>query len=126
MVIKYKKEPTQRQLKIGGEIRIAIAEVFSKNKLSHPFFEKHMFTVSEVKVSPDISVATVFMILPDELDQKQLLKFFNEIAKTIRKEIAPTINLKYMPDIRFVADDSVKHAAKISSLLKSVVKDEDK
>lgn len=123
MVMKYAKEPSQRQLKIGGEIRAAIAQVFSRNELSHPFFEKYMFTVSEVRVSPDISIATAFLILPDELDQKQLLKFFNEISKTIRKLIAPKVNLKFMPEIRFASDESVKKAAKISGLLKGINKD---
>ena len=122
MVLKYIKEPSQRQLKIGSEIRIAISEVFSRNELSHPFFEKYMFTVSEVRVSPDISLATAFLIMPDELDHKKLLKFFNEISKTIRKQIASKVNLKFMPEIRFAADESVKNAARINELLKDIKK----
>jgi ribosome-binding factor A len=122
MVYRYTKAPTSRQLKIGQAIRQALSEVFSKNELSHPFFEKLMVTVSEVRVGPDMKVATAFLILPDNSDQKAIIKFFNEIAPAIRKLITPKINLRFSPEIRFVYDESIKRAADLEEVFKKLKK----
>lgn len=120
MVLRYAKAPTQRQLRVGEEIRHALADMFIRNELNHPFFEKLMISISEVRVGPDLKIATAFLVMPDDIDQKALLKFFKDISPAIRKIISKKVNLRYAPDIRFAADDSVKYAAHIENLLKSV------
>lgn len=120
MVLRYAKAPSQRQLRVGEEIRHALAEMLIRNELSHPFFEKIMISVSEVRVGPDLKIATAFLIMPDDIDQKALLQLFKDISPTIRKIISKKVRLRYAPEIRFAADESVKNAAHIERLLKSI------
>jgi len=120
MVLRYAKAPTQRQLRVGEEIRHALADMFIRNELSHPFFEKIMISISEVRVGPDLKVATAFLVMPDDIDHKALLKLFKDISPTIRKIVGKKVLLRYTPELRFAADESVKYAARIESLLKSV------
>ncbi len=118
MVYRYTTAPTSRQLKVGQAIRQALSEILQRNELSHPFFEKTMITVSEVRVSPDLKVATAFLILPDNSDQKKIVKFFNEIAPTFRKLVTSKINLRFSPEIRFTIDDSIQKAAELEALFR--------
>jgi ribosome-binding factor A len=77
-----------------------------------------MITVSEVRVSSDLKVATAFLILPDSSDHKGIIKFFNDIAHTIRKLVTAKINLRFSPEIRFAIDDSIQKAAELEALFK--------
>lgn len=117
MVYRYHKPPTQRQLKVGEAIKHAVSEVFIRNELSHPFFEQVIITVSEARVSPDLKLATVFISAMDQVNEKDLVKFLNEISHTIRKLIVKKINLKYAPEIRFTIDQAVKEGAKIDAII---------
>lgn len=118
MVYRYTSPPTSRQLKVGQAIRHALADILLRNELSHPFFEKTMITVSEVRVSSDLKVATAFLILPDESDHKSIIKFFNDISQTFRKLVTAKINMRFSPEIRFTIDDSIQKAAELDALLK--------
>jgi ribosome-binding factor A len=120
MVYRYSKAPSQRQLKVSEEIRHALSDVLIKNELSHPFFEKHIITVSQVRISQDLKMATAFMAFPKELDENALLKMFNEIAPTFRKLITKKINLKFSPEIRFTLDESIKTGSEVDEILQKL------
>lgn len=118
MVLRYSKPASQRQLKISQMIRSALAEMFARGELSHPYFDNIMVTVSEVRVSADLKTATAFVVLPDDSNKKQIIKFFNQISPEVRKLITPKINLKYSPTVRFIVDESVENAKKIEDIIK--------
>lgn len=117
MVYRYHKPPTQRQLQVGEAIKHAISEVFIRNELSHPFFEKVLITVSEARISPDLKLATAFISAMDQVNENDLVKFLNEISHTIRKLVAKKIDLKFAPEIRFAIDKSFKEGAKIDQII---------
>jgi ribosome-binding factor A len=117
MVLRYHKEPSQRQLQVSEEIRRAISEVFIRNELSDPFFDKVMVTVSVVRISQDLKIATVFLALPKEADPKPILKALNEIAKPIRSLMIKKIKLRFSPELRFVIDESFKSGDEVDSIL---------
>lgn len=125
MVIRYSKAPSNRQLKVAEEIRYAISEILTNNDLSHPFFEQHRFTVTEVRVSGDLKLATVFLLVPVELDIKETIKFFNSIASRIRFMITEQINMKFSPQIRFVEDKAENESIELDKILQRIHTDED-
>ena len=122
MVYRYTKAPTQRQLRVSEEIRHALSEVITRNELSDPFFEKVRVTVSQVRISQDLKIATAFLALPDEVDQKAVIKSMNEIAYVIRKLISKKVILRFIPEICFVIDESIQTASEIESILSQIKK----
>jgi ribosome-binding factor A len=104
MVLRYTLPPSNRQLKVAEEIRIAISDILTQNRLSHPFFEVNIFTVTEVRISQDLKQATVFLLVPSNLEAPQVIKFFNEIAARLRQLVTEAIVLKFSPTLRFVED----------------------
>jgi len=117
MVMRYTNAPTQRQLKTAQGIRAALAEVFVRGELSHPFFESLIITVSEVRISADLKNATAFLILPTDAPKKEIMKLLNENVAAFRKIITPKLQMKYSPHLRFVPDDTADNAKKIDDLL---------
>ena len=120
MVIRYAQAPSARQLQTAQTIRGAIAEILIRGELAHPFFEKIMITVSEVRISRDLKLATAFLIFPTNSDKQKLLKLFNEISPQIRRLIASKINMRFSPEIRFVIDETSDNAKKIDDLLNKI------
>jgi ribosome-binding factor A len=120
MTYRYTKPPTQRQLRVAESIRHEIANILLRNELNHTFFEKHLISVSEVRISLDLKIATAFMIFPEDLDKKALLKFFKELSPIIRKLISKRMNLRFAPEIRFAIDDSLDKAFKVEKLLSKI------
>jgi ribosome-binding factor A len=122
MVLRYSKSPTQRQLKVAEAIRHAISEILIRGDLLPPLFDKYMISVSEVRISSDLKVATAFLILPDEANQKDLLAVFKELGPEFRRVVSSKVNLRFSPEIRFVVDDTVQKAAKIETMFKKLHK----
>ena len=117
MTYRYTKPPSQRQLRVAESIRHEIAAILLRGELNHPFFESHIITVAEVRISPDLKLATAFMMFPDNVDKKALLKFFKELAPMFRKLIANKLTLRFSPVIKFALDESIKKALKVQELL---------
>lgn len=120
MVIRYAQAPSARQLQTAQSIRAAIAEILIRGELAHPFFENLMVTVSEVRISRDLKIATAFLIFPTNSDKKKLLKLFNDIAPQIRKLVTIKINMRFSPELRFVIDETADNAKKIDDLLNKI------
>lgn len=111
------KGPSQRQLRVGEQIRHALADVFSKREIVDPFFEKVMVTVSEVRCSPDLKNATAFVAPLGGGDTKDLLEALKRVKPFLRRKVASEVVLKYAPNLSFQADGSFDEAAKINDLL---------
>jgi ribosome-binding factor A len=122
MVYRYHKPPTQRQLKVGEEIRAVISEIILRGDIFAPSFEKLLVTVSEVRISSDLMNATVFLTFTDTVDVKLVMAFFNQMAPQIRKLVSAKVKLRFSPELKFIFDETSKQAAKIEELFKLVEK----
>lgn len=122
--MRYTTPPSQRQLRVAEEIRQAVSEIFLRNELFLPIFDKMMITASEVRISPDLKLATIFLILPDDSNHKEIINGFNSLLPEFRKLITKKINLKFSPGIRFVSDESAKNAAKIEKMFYDLKKEQ--
>ena len=112
-------KPYLRAERISGKIQHAITELLSK-KMQDPRIE--MATISGVKMTPDLRVAYVYItVFGDKKRILEALDGFKNSKGFIKKRIAPKLGLKYMPDLRFVYDDSFDKAAKMDELIKSAL-----
>ena len=110
-------KPYTRAERISGKIQHAITDLLSK-KMQDPRIE--MATISSVKLTPDLRVATVYItIFGDKERILQALEGFKNSKGFIKKRIAPKLGLKYMPDLKFEYDDSFDKAAEMDELIRS-------
>ncbi|MGO4171403.1 30S ribosome-binding factor RbfA [Bosea sp. TAF32] len=109
--------PSQRQLRVGELIRHALADMLSRGDIHDDVLAKHVVTVPEVRLSPDLKLATAYIMPLGGQDVKPVLKALEANKRYIRGEMAHRVNLKYAPDIRFRADESFAEAERIDALL---------
>jgi ribosome-binding factor A len=111
--------PSQRQLRVGELIRHALAEMLARGDIHDDVLARHVVTVPEVRLSPDLKLATAYVMPLGGQDVAPVLKALEAHKRHIRGEIAHRVNLKYAPDIRFRADESFAEAERIDALLDS-------
>ena len=113
------KGPSQRALRAGEVIRHALAEIFSRGDVHDEVLESHLITVPEVRMSPDLRLATVYVMPLGGQDEKTVLEALERNRRYLRGEIAHRVNLKFAPDIRFRIDERFDEAERIERLLRS-------
>jgi ribosome-binding factor A len=110
---------SQRQLRVGELVRHALAEMLTRGDVHDPVLESHMITIPEVHMSPDLRLATIYVMPLGGHDAEAVVDAFERHKKYLRAEIAHRINLKFAPDIRFRVDDRFAEAERIDKLLHS-------
>jgi ribosome-binding factor A len=108
---------TQRQLRVGEELRHSLATIFLQESFYEPAITGISITVSEVRVSADLRNATAFVSPLGGKPTPEFLIGLNKITPQIRFFLAKKVKLKYLPDIYFKVDTSYEYAQKIDSLL---------
>jgi len=104
-------------LRAGELIRHALSEVISRGETGDPEIDKLVPSIAEVQLSPDLKIATAFVRSLIVGKEKQALDALNKNRKYIRGLLAPKLDMKYMPEIRFKIDTSLDYANKIDDLL---------
>ena len=112
-------EPSQRMLRVAELIRHAMAELLSRGDVNDPVLETNVITVPKVRMSPDLKLATVFVMPLGGKDTEPVIAALERNKRFLRGEVARMINLKFAPDVRFKVDDSFENASKIDQLLNS-------
>ncbi len=113
------KAPSQRMLRIGEMMRHKLAEMLTRGEIHDDVIAAHVITISEVRMSPDMKMATAYVMPLGGQDVKPVIEALMSHRKYIRAQIAHTVNLKYAPDIRFRDDESFEEATRIDRLLDS-------
>jgi len=113
------KPPSQRQLKVGELVRHALAEIFSRGEVVDEVIVRHSLTVPEVRMSPDLKIATVYVMPLGGGNEEAIIKALAANKKFIRGEVARAVNLKFAPDLRFRKDASFDEGMRIDALLAS-------
>ena len=96
--------PSQRQLRAGELVRHAVAEILSRGEVRDPVIETHLVTVPEVRMSPDLRLATIYVMPLGGHDAKEVIAALDRNKRFLRGEIARRVNLKFAPEIRFRID----------------------
>lgn len=117
--------PSQRQLRVGELIRHELAAILSRGDIHDDVLASHPVSVPEVRMSPDLKIATAYVMPLGGRDEKPVLAALEKHRKLLRTEIARRVNLKFAPDLRFRRDESFDEAARIDALLatEKVVRD---
>lgn len=113
------KPPSQRQLRVGELVRHALSNALARGETRDPALDGVVITVPEVRMSPDLKIATVYVMPLGGGDREGLVKALARDAKLLRREIAGRVSLKYMPELRFRMDETFDEAARIDRLLDS-------
>ncbi len=111
------KEQSQRQLRVGQEIKKIIAGEINQGKVRNLEGIDTLVTIVEVQVSPDLKYADVYFITSNAETDKQVLEGLQLAANHFRKVVAANTTLRFVPEIRFRIDDSFAEADKIEKLL---------
>jgi ribosome-binding factor A len=114
-------QPSQRMLRVGELIRHVMAEMLSRGGMPDPALEKHVITVPEVRMSPDLKIANVYVMPLGGGDVAPVIAALDKQKKFFRTELAHKVNLKFAPDLKFRADESFEKSARIDALLASPV-----
>jgi ribosome-binding factor A len=113
------RAPSQRQLRVGELIRHALAEILQRGEVHDPDLESLVVTVPEVRMTPDLKLATAYVMPLGGKGAEKILAAFERNKKYLRGEIARRINLRYAPDIKFRLDTSFEEGERIDALLRS-------
>jgi ribosome-binding factor A len=121
--------PSQRQLRVGEQVRHALSDLLQRGEVRDDVVEKTVISISEVRMSPDLKIATAFVAPLGARDDGAVVDALNRNARFIRKRMSPALRqMKYMPEFRFRLDTSYDNFARIDRLLRSpeVARDLDK
>ncbi len=112
--------PSQRQLRVGEQVRHALSEVLQRGDVRDDLIESTVLSVSEVRMSPDLKVATAYISPLGAVDANAVVDALGRHARFVRGRLSPALaQMKFMPEIRFRLDTSFDNFARIDRLLKS-------
>ena len=106
-----------RLLRIGEQVRHVLAGVLGRGEVRDPVLESHIVSVSEVRVSPDLRIATAFVKALGGNDE-EVIAALQRNAKFLRGEVARAMSTKYTPELKFRRDESYEEASRIDALLR--------
>jgi ribosome-binding factor A len=112
------KPASQRQLRVGEEIRHVLSGVFARGEVRDPDLVDCNLTVTEVRISPDLKRATAFIAWLGRADADKLLPALRRAAPFLRGQLAKTLRLRYAPNLSFQADTSLDYAMHVDQLLR--------
>lgn len=111
--------PSQRQSRVAELVRHALAEVLQRGDIQDPVLASHVITIPEVRMSPDLKLATAYVMPLGGQDERAVLDALGQNRKALRQEVARRVNLKFAPELRFRRDETFDEAARIDALLRS-------
>ena len=111
------KTVSQRQLRVGEMIKQSLSMIFIKNEAKVPNLETNTITVTEVRMSPDLKNAKAYVIPLGGKDTEKTVSILTEFSYLIRKALSKKIDMKFLPKVFFVGDESFDYAAKIERLI---------
>ena len=119
---KLGKQVTQRQLRVGEMVKQALSMMFLKEEAKISELDTKSITVTEVRMSPDLKTAKIFVIPLGGKDTEKVIEKLKEFSFVIRKVLSKKIMVKFMPKLFFVNDDSFDYAEKIENLIRQTQK----
>jgi ribosome-binding factor A len=111
------RPPTQRQLRVGETLRHALAEIMERETFKDPDLAGLSITVTEVDPSPDLKQALVFVMRLGGGDMKPVLAGLERVKSFLRREVSKRVKLRYVPDLKFMADTTFDEAQHIDELM---------
>ena len=111
--------PSQRMLRVGELVRHALATLFARGDIEDEALAGAVITVPEVRMTPDLKIANAYVMPLGGTHADEIVAALNRHRKFIRGRVAPQIDLKFAPEIRFFVDETFEEAGRIDALLRS-------
>ena len=111
--------PSQRMLRVGELVRHALAALFARGEIEDEALRDAVVTVPEVRMTPDLKIANAYVMPLGGAHADEIAAALNRHRKFVRGRIAPQIDLKFAPEIRFFVDETFEEAGRIDALLRS-------
>lgn len=111
--------PSQRMLRVGELVRHALAGLFARGEIEDDVLAGKVITVPEVRMSPDLKLATAYIMPLGGEGAAEVVAALNRHQRFIRGRIAPELDLKFAPEVRFHVDETFEEYGKIDALLRS-------
>ena len=106
-------------LRVGELVRHALAGLFARGEVEDPELEGAVITVPEVRMSPDLKLANAYIIPLGGERAAEIVEALNRHRKFIRGRIAPELDLKYAPEVKFFVDNTFDEFGRIDALLRT-------
>ena len=113
-----KKPFTQRQLRVGELVKQNLGELFIRNEAKIPSFNSKLITVTEVRMTPDLKTARVYVIPLGGIGTKETVRILTEYSHLVRRALSKRLDIKFLPKLTFVEDNSFEYAEKIEKIIK--------
>ena len=113
---------SQRQLRVGELIKQSLGQIFLRDEAKIPTFDTTNITVTEVRMSPDLKNARAYVIPLGGKDTDKIVNILTKFSYLVRKVLAKKIDMKFLPKVHFVKDNSFDYAEKIENLIKQTNK----
>ena len=113
---------TQRQLRVGEMIKQSLSMIFLKDEAKIPSINTKEITVTEVRMSPDLKTAKVYVLPLGGKNSEEIVSKLKEFSFIVRKVLSKKIIMKFLPKLFFVKDESFDYAEKIENLIKQANK----
>ena len=112
------KPPSQRQLRVGELVKQNLGELLIRNEAKLPSMNSKLITVTEVRMTPDLKTARVYVIPLGGTNTKETVRILTEYSHLVRKALSKRLDIKFLPKLTFVEDNSFEYAEKIERIIK--------
>ena len=109
---------SQRQLRVGELIKQNLGELLIRNEAKIPTINSKLITVTEVRMTPDLKTARVYVIPLGGIDTKETVRILTEYSHLVRRALSKRLDIKFLPKLNFVEDNSFEYAEKIEKIIR--------
>jgi len=111
---------SQRQLRVGELVKQSLGELFIRNEAKIPSINSKLITVTEVRMTPDLKTARVYVIPLGGVDMTESVRILTEYSHLVRRALSKRLDIKFLPKLTFVEDNSFEYAEKIEKIIKKI------
>ena len=111
---------SQRQLRVGELVKQNLGELFIRNEAKIPLINSKLITVTEVRMTPDLKTARVYVIPLGGVETKETVRILTEYSHLVRRALSKRLDIKFLPKLIFVEDNSFEYAEKIEKIIKKI------
>ena len=114
----FQRPFSQRQLRVGELVKQNLGELFIRNEAKIPSINSKYITVTEVRMTPDLKTARVYVIPLGGINTMETVKILTEYSHLVRKALSKRLDIKFLPKLTFIEDNSFEYAEKIEKIIK--------
>jgi ribosome-binding factor A len=115
---------SQRQLRVGEMVKQNLGELFIRDEAKIPSINSKLVTVTEVRMTPDLKTARVYVIPLGGVEMKETVRILTEYSHLVRRALSKRLEIKFLPKLTFVEDNSFEYAEKIENIIKEIKKND--